>query len=65
MAECKACGNKVFGYGGDIKMPLCKEHYVKLAQLTCYYFDQEDCPYEGTAAEWEAVAEIVAGRKTK
>jgi len=63
MSECKVCGGKVFGYGGDIRIPLCKEHYVKTIQLACYYFDRVECPYEGTEAEWDAVAEIVEARK--
>ena len=58
---CKICGGKVFGYGGDIKMPLCKEHYGKTIQLSCYYWDRESCPHDGTPEEWAAVEEIVRG----
>jgi hypothetical protein len=58
MAGCKICGKEVFGYGGNIRMPLCKEHYVKTLQLACYFYNRDECPYEGTEAEWEAVAEI-------
>ena len=63
VSGCKICGAEVFGYGGDVRMPLCKEHYLKTLQLVCYYYeDREDCPYEGTDAEWEAVREIATGK---
>ena len=40
-------------------MPLCKEHYIKTLQLSCYYYDRDNSPYDGTEAEWEAVTEIL------
>ena len=60
-AVCRICGGDVFGYGGNIKMPLCKEHYVKTVQLSCFYGDVENCPYDGTPEEWAAVTEIFEG----
>ena len=60
---CRICGGHVFGYGGDIKMPLCKEHYTKTIQLSCYYGDSENCPFDGTPEEWAAVEEIFKGNK--
>ena len=61
--SCRICGDEVFGYGGDIRMPLCREHYVKSCQLACYYYSREECPYPGTDAEWNAVDEIIKSQR--
>jgi len=56
--KCRVCGAEIYGYaqGG---MPLCKEHFIKVCQLTCFYPDKDNCPYEGTDEEWAAAGEIV------
>ena len=61
MDKCKVCQGALFGYGGSIKMPLCRYHYIKLIQLKGYYYDREGCPHEGSEDEWTAVKEIIEG----
>ena len=56
--KCRVCSGDVFGHAGNIKMPLCKDHFVKLMQMACFYGD-ESGPYEGTDEEWDAVREII------
>ena len=61
--HCRICGGEVFGYGSNIKMPLCREHYVKTCQLTCYFHSRDECPYPGTDAKWSAVAEMLESQR--
>jgi len=65
MSQCRVCSGETFGYGGSLKMPLCRHHYIKTIQLACYYYDRESCPYEGSDEEWAAVQEIIEAGDVK
>jgi len=62
--KCRVCSGDVYGHAGDMEIPLCKEHFVKTMQLSCFYGDKEGCPFDGTTEEWDAVKEIINWRRS-
>ena len=59
MKKCRICGGEIFGYGGSMRMPLCRHHYIKTIQIAGYFHNRESCPYDAADEEWEAVREII------
>ena len=59
MNKCYICEYEIYGYGGIVKMPLCKEHYMKTIQLASHYHDHNKESYFATDKEWDAVREIL------
>jgi hypothetical protein len=62
LSYCELCSREVFGENKESGISLCKEHYIKIMQLVCWYGDRENCTFDGTDEEWGVVDKIATAR---